>query len=513
MMSQATNGGWRLGFLAVLPIAVVLVSPSAGRAQTFNPIRCTTCLFGYTTVTWTFSTNELPSNPFAPGDYTNYLHYNRILYGNHYIDAIRFHFTGLDVENGDDYVTQWQRGVSPPDVELTGNVSGGFWTQPTLTGGLQRSPVITRFQADESGSASGFNVDQAQVCCTPYNWNSTSPAYDTARLERNTGILLGTNDVVYHKFPVRNTPSGTVSLILWSDTPNADFDVYVRCGAKPQSGGIYNYSSNRVGTSQEFMIFSEPGVCSYPGTWWAAVHSRSGDGVYNLVISHAPPPASVVPNALEKTVGFNFYPSANTFLAVSSIVQYAARAFYGVTEGQQLIRKFRIYRNSGSCDGCPNGRCDICFHIEDNGSLAGHSEGDPPKIDMWQDPESPYSALDARYQRTLMHEFGHSNLLLFDEYDQSDPETLYCGHSIMGRANAFRNNNLCIGYPYNSLYFHDHMEDSDTPANDPLFAPSGSAWWWAAAVTPNLERPLFTPDNYEYVTHDFRGVIENILYW
>lgn len=448
-----------------------------------------------TTVPWSFSTaTELPRNPADLSEYINNLNYHRWFVGNPYVSKVEFHLASMTTEAGYDFLT-FVQGTNTM-LSLSG-APVAQWLVPQEPNKPQTSPVKIGFSTDGSVEGLGVVLDQARVCCdsTP----STSLLYGMETGERYTGTLHGTSDVVY----LRKAPGPANSLLsvtLWGPD-GADFDLYARCGdlPTPTVHDLHALSSN----AQEQFASGTNGCASW---WYIAVHSYSGSGQFNIVAtdvkySDNPSESGILPLRIGVGAAVN-----TTFLTqIQGTMAKAAKFLYGATEGRIRFGICAIFNNAGTdCANCGGVPCDVCFKPTTGPSTA-------PICGPGQVILTSASGYWSDY-RGVAHELAHKYLCTRDEYGSAllncdantnpgctcDPNASgdcqwKCGHSIMANTSS-TNNNLCVdGF--------DHKKDP-TPGAPPTIA--SAAWFYALNMSLRvLDSPTATPDNFDYVSHDF----------
>lgn len=456
-------------------LAVVYISSlREARAQSFSTVACAGCPT-YTEVHWTFYSSELPKDPNCSAGtcphYINNVNQWRSVLANKWVKQFQFRVDSFETELVYDYVDYGE--LFGTLSRLTGTPSLG-WYGVTSSSSVQQKPIDILFHADQSVSRPGFKLGRARVCC-----NISAPILPVipqrfvVPLERTTGVLLGDGDTVYTAISIE-PGVGKQSLALWGSSLT-DFDIYVRCNAvpTPTAWDFRGYSSN----SQELLILPRPGGCTYPGTWYVAIHSYSGKGPFNLVSS--PMFSSGV---VSLRVGTAFDASTSEISTISNSLSLASRQFFGQTEGQILINRYDIWNNTGSaCSNCGGQACDICF--KDEPGTGDCCDG--TQLTIKRDYFDKYEG--------IAHEYGHRFLGVPDEYTSETIDR--CGHSNMASVQGSQNN-FCVDM--------DHNTDR-TPGAPPSSTPSV---WSAAYGAGKLPRGMFdTGDNYDYVDHDFNDLI------
>lgn len=281
--------------------------------------------------------------------YINQIDISRSIVANQYVQQFGVRLDFFETESGYDFLSYGQRGSAL--TSISGTQIGGTWRDFGVSGSLQSTPGMIHFHADEIVSDEGFSIGRARVCCqsTP----QTTPAY-LRHNERHSGVLLGTNDVVYLQAPVSCGQENSIA--MWGDPASGnDFDVYARCNALP-TPTTYDHATLEAG-SQEFRPMPSSG-CTCPGTWYFAVHSWSGSGWFHVVYSSRY-------NSQSRTItaGTNFVASTAQMNTFEDTLTQAARQFWGSTDGSQRIAAVHLY-NSNSCTNCGGATCDLCFRNE-----------------------------------------------------------------------------------------------------------------------------------------------------
>lgn len=159
-----------------------------------------------------------------------------------------------------------------------------------------------------------------------------------------------------------------------------------------------------------------------------------------------------------------------------------SKAFFGASEGTQVIQRVGFYNNNNCVAGCDGGRCDVCFTgCYGTGGIWRAAPGSIVINDNYRG-----KALG------LTHEMGHLWFGDKDEYDGPN-DAARCGHSLMGITPGDLNaKNFCTQ--------HNHGYNG-TPGFPPLPFPS----IWSIAATNGIvpSYPIHTPDNYDYVDFSF----------
>lgn len=446
--------------------------------------------------------------------YSNTLNSSRRLLANKYVQRVRFNLNSFSTELNYDFLTletsvgtSWSgSGSSVP----TGWQSTYFWGPY-----LQRNPYLWRFRSDDSNTGTGFDITALDVRCDPTGQSpSLVPVDPAAPYTRETGVLLGQNDVVYTYFPVN--PGQTMYVSGWQH-PNftssanwLDLDIFVKCGSVPTSEYDAQYSSSSS-DPREFITL--PPVCG-SANWYVAVKSFAGSGQFNLVTGtiRSPNPAGM-------TVGLEWTPSPAEKSQLDNWLVLTSRRLLGMTEGQVLFGNWKYYGFAGGGSGtgyanhcvnrCGAYPCKVCIHAA-NDLLANNGVGaqvypDDPLADVHVSRDG-FNSADPRL---LAHELGHGYLSLGDEYLGPDdgrntsppPRVLQtlCGHSMMSIHNG-PSNNLCTSWDhgFNRLFTSPHPSSVSPPM---------PAAWPTLHSLFGFDVPVGTPDNYNYADHDFGGAI------
>ncbi len=494
---------WRRIASALLASAAILLGRTA-EAQ-FDRIQCSFCP-NYTQFNWTYGIRadgapdatipvamELPTEPPAncastPTNpcphYINWLDHDRYFVGNGYIKQFGLRFGTFDLEPNYDTFSFGEAGTTL--TQLTGSPTL-TWYDTTVSQSLQATPGRTFLHVDGTVTYRGLTIDQARVCC-----QSTLADGDVAMepAKRYSGVLLGSGDTVYFKVPVS---CGAIEQTwnLWGAPSTAsDFDVYVRCNARP-TPSAWDF----VGLSSNAQEHVRAGAynCSCPGTWYVAVHSYSGSGMFHLVTQ-----SHFVAERRTVRAGTAFSASSLQGALLGNALGEGCKQLFGLTEGAEYIQQIDFYNNA-DCGNCAGSSCDICLHDEDGPTgVHGLCTTDPIHLyhNAWLEPED------------IGHELAHKYFCVDDEYyyDSEGFSIPQCGHSVMAVARG-SNNNLC--------YFDTAFLREDHTRDKPPWAISTTlphAWKQAqdAFVTPWI--PSQTPDNYDYRDHDLNALACKVVF-
>lgn len=462
-----------------VPTLLVAVPAIAWDATT----NCSTCpTMTNVSFTWRNARDHQLHVNSSTTKYTNYTDHAAKVLASSAVRTIGFRVNAFDLENTYDYL-KYGESVFSWTGSLTGTISSGTWYSYTPSTGesLQSKPMILYFDTDYSVTSTGFDLDQARYCCSGSNTNKSTMLVGV----RNLGLLKGSGDVVFAKFPADSNLHHTVA--LWPDQTGTDFDLYVRCNAEP-TDTTFTYRSNSS-SSDEFIEI--PGSASCNGDWYVAVASWSGSGTFSLVRSQHY-------NDQHKAairVGMDFSANSTEKATMRTALQRSARMYHAMTEGGGLVEEIRFYANSTSCStGCGGVACDVCLQNTSGTGDCAASCGSG-KIEMnrvcWQLTTEGAPLI-------LAHEWGHCLLGLPDEYvNVSGTKYDTCGHSAMafGRLNKNR---------WNLCYSGDHGTDMTTGIPQPGNPATDYPAW---TLLYDYSKTPFgfgeTPDNASYLDFSF----------
>jgi hypothetical protein len=426
--------------------------------------------------------------------------WRREFVANQYVSQLDFHFTAVSVESGYDYVYGGRWDSSVPDFQDTHSSTGAplvpfTWSVSAAgSNSFMSHPGRVRLYADQSITGTGFSVDYIDAAsCSA---NNTTLTRNLGIGERTTGLLLGTDDVVYMKFVM--PPDGHGSVALWGDPNNAsntDIDLYMRCGALPTQS-TYDFRSYRPGTS-EFLHFTTTD-CSSGNTWYVAAHAYNGKGVFNIM-----PSGHYSARHYDLHVGM----AADSGTAVASSFntywRNAARGIYGATKGAEFIEY--IYNHTTKEPSTSDGRCGNpltpCASMIDLDNTGGQSRSTANGATTLQCSNSRTKCVAYLGQQASVqdahHEWGHVWFRLPDEYS-GIPVKGQCGCSKMGKTTHLHN--FCMST--------NHTYDPDPGAA----SYTGVNMWNIMNFTSGISyrAPATTPDAYDFVDFDFDDVIGTV---
>lgn len=487
----------------------------------FDPVPCPSfpsfqeMPFSYTIGDQFGSVSELPvkvqainwttcPNPADCGNYLSSTHQERPLAGNENITRLSFSTRAFGFESPFDYLEYGHRvPASPFPIEtVNGKIEwwgATWWLDIPLAGSLQEDQAFLRFHSDGSNEDDGLATWKIRFSCQkPGVPRAPGPLVPRRRA---TGFLLGDNDVVFLQVPAGWEPSGASDLhqtvAIWPQNPQAsvDFDLYVRCNAKPTPTA---FDARGFSPFAEEFLHLRPEDCP-GGIWNIAVHSFRGEGQFNVVAHSHKQDAHF---SLE--VAFDYSLTKGERDLWEDLLREGARFYYGMTEGTRILDTFRVYTGRTSCPffdptACGGHYCNLCL---DPQTCRPGKDCRAFTYPWWPSHMQLYS-VDLNQPDTLPHELGHYDLGLPDEYeDRTAPSGAKfsapkCGHTVMALGFKGKEYNLCV--------------EADHDA-DRIAGPAGgdSGWRRIRGLVPDVE--VQTPDNYPFNTFSFNGYpIGNIV--
>ena len=313
------------------------------------------------------------------------------------------------------------------------------------------------FKSDEARMPSrygaGLQLRFVTTICAPGKF---TPAVESVSVDRWTyGALAEAGDTRF--FEVVASPENDTIVLV---DAQADIDLYLREGELP-TAGVYDVASQGSGAG-DFIVIPRGS-----GSHFLAVQAYSAATWYRIKASVFKPD-----NTRRVRAGFASSPSATTLDTADAAFKQAQRRIFGLTNGQFAIVSAHLYNEHtnwlGECM-CAQGFCDVCFRQASGRSFAIPGN----QVTMFFEPYTQWYS-----PWVLAHEFGHSLLLLPDEYTD---------HGNNAQASEFHSDAFCdtstMGYPSNNRLCveSNHGVDSDPPAH--VCAPgSPEAWAWYPAV-------------------------------
>ncbi len=514
-MKQHRCGGLLKPLSAVLIVLATAAPPRTAGA--FEPISCPVCPT-YTTFT---DFNWTTDNWVKDGTGANYINHQQFygsLTANPYVIEAYFRVAKFSTEPAYDglawNVSNTDNLSQAANPAMTGTpYTPGTWFGYSSIAGLENAPIRWQFYADGTVNSTGIAFDYVKVCCS----QNPGTRYNAASLltngERQSGILLGTGDVVYFTLP-GSTPeltNKTYSLALRGNTPSNDYDLYVRCGAYPTE-----FNSQLIGNSWDTQEFLNFGSMSCASTWYVAVRSFRGGGTFNIVANERYKSQDV-----ELHVGLTYSASAAELSTLQNRLRQGVGKWYGANEGRIYVQTVHLYNATGPDCGLPNlnscggNRCNVCIYNTQ------HNE-------QYDWGLAAVHLMNTSDTNTIAHELGH---MLTDVPrhsgtflglgDERIDNVGACGHSIMtgyGGGPIDNANNLCFDNsgPFTSTRYMkgygnaagDHKTDS--AHNPPTSEPACWTRMYDRGIVPS--KLALTPDNYDYADFDFNGVFGPIIH-
>ncbi len=235
---------------------------------------------------------------------------------------------------------------------------------------MQSDPIRMRFVSDSQIAKKGVWFDHAKICC---NQDKDLRIHQLRTSQEYVGVLQGSDDVIFVRFPgLYLYPSIRTIAMKQANSAesDADFDMYLRCGAKPTKT-IYDHVAN-AGVVSEYLSVADPCL----GDWYLAIHSKRGAGTFHLQLAGHPIQLHFSRNnSAQRQLRVGFYRSdADT--EVLSVLRDSliggAKRLYAMTEGRVIIEDYWFYTFSTDCI-CDGLECDICFvHDEDTSDALTH---------------------------------------------------------------------------------------------------------------------------------------------
>lgn len=283
--------------------------------------------------------------------YKNKTDVARIVLANEYVTRLQVRMAQVSLEYGYDYLYLAPRSATfSPFASITGLSSFTTQTYNVPSGySMQSNPLWAHFTTDSSVRAAGFTMDNVVASCSSSSGFMSNVTYVDPHNQDVTGVLLATHDVVHLKVYKTTSSNGYLRFALWGPSSGADFDLYVRCGAKPTISS-WDYRGNG-GSTQEFIETSQ-GYCS-SGTIYVAVHSYGGAGRWDFLFSEGYAPCEPL------RVGIDWTPTTIERAQLEETARIGARYFYGATDGTYCLKTPEIFENSRI--DCGQNRCVVTF--------------------------------------------------------------------------------------------------------------------------------------------------------
>ena len=532
---------------------------AAATAEAQTPYRCSST--SWTTVPYRLqvgvdarSDYALDPASVASPRYDNRIRHRRRVVANRWVDQARIYFDRFETEPNYDYLDVSGGSCTASGCTSVRRMTGipfagsiGAWT-PVLpyaqvsnrawSESLQSSPLRLEFVSDASVTAAGVKVGRIDVQCSPGAYNDLVEEINPG--ESVDGLLLANDDIAYFALPGGATPGFHQTVALTAPDADADFDVYVRCGAYPTTS-LYDFAS-RSSSNQEFIDISDT-ARSCSSRWYVGVHSyptaRSGRGSFRALFSRHRSTQRLV-----WRVGM----LANTCAGSTEADRAAAADFlrrssaevFGATDGQVFL-DWELYTVSGAsttdlfsdswrCGGAP---CNV--------RLAPCTAGGGGQA--WRGGDRLWLGYAAWRNggTALLHEFGHAHLNIEDYYyflseggvttstmilpasfptARRDLVHNGCGHSTM--ANGFlpsTTHSFCTAYNhlYDTRYVQIGMETNVLLADGQMSAtPGASTVGFTGAIGDTRYGMSYTPvphPTFFDARSDFRVGIDRGVLW
>jgi len=492
----------RLAVVAVTG-AVALCAGRSASAFSFTPIAPATCP-SFTEIPFTYNVGggtgvwEQPRDVNDHNVYMGNVNYYRSIMGNKYTSRFGLHVATFSSQANADRLDL----IVPSGTtqQLSGNPALGWYDMVApFNEEIDSYPFRLRWVTDNSISSTGFSIDRARVCYDGSLGSTATPLLKP--LERTSGVLLGTDDVVTMRATVPGIDVHTTFALWGGAGPNgADFDLFLGCNVIPTPTSYM--AASRGGTTQEF-LHVDSSACAPGSTIYVIVHAFQGSGTFNIV-EHQHYKSEHYAVGRADTRGACPLNSScpvtdqNQLASFRQTMELGFKRYFGATEGTQFWAGLELY-NTGVASqpisfsiGRDRANADVC--------------GSGLRM-FWNDPSQGGQPDN---DRVLAHELGHMRSCVGDEYNTTT-NAMACGHSIM--ANAYDTvNNFCYcsdwlqGQSYNSnschLSFGDHSLDRTTGQGPDTN--HGPVWTNLQNRTPV---PIFTtPDNYDYADFSFNGI-------
>jgi hypothetical protein len=472
---------------------VILLSRPDPALATFSPIVPPNCSTGqWTNVPYRFRVGgvnvfeaDVAENFYQGGTYLPNIILTRYLYANSWVRWFDFNVPNFDTEAGYDYVAYGRVYHPTPIYALSGsNIAGSYYMVRFGDESLQTAPAYFKFSSDSTIQGLGLDIDGIRVCSrdtkdNPYN----APFVHSG--QRFTGVLLGTNDVVY--FPVSVTSAVHTTFALWGDYPNdvGDFDLYVRCGLLPTETA-WDYRGFSADAS-EFIHTSDLSYCQ--GIWWVAVHAYDGGGMFNFMTNEH----LIGEHFSNATANLSSYNDQTQLSSWAQGYRDGFKELFGATEGSFYVETLDLWNSNGN----PNAAMQFSNTCGVSDSPIGckvFTSAGPVGI-FGQNAKN--SCAPTVKDRTIAHELSHLWSGLDDEYNSQGGN---CGHTIMDTG--------YIGSTFNYCRAADHDTAHISGGGH---APGGPGWSNSCLLNKTTFRPLETPDNYSFRAFDFNGLFGTVV--
>ncbi|WP_434385845.1 hypothetical protein [Melittangium boletus] len=403
----------------------------------------------------------------------------------HRMSSMSFELSKLDLEQGYDYFVANGYGV-------TGLATTVAYT-PYFSVAAP-SPVPLRIQTDHSIQKGGVTLSGVLTACGN---GGGANFYTIGVNEGYDGVLLHTNDNAYVSFYLPENREAFINLDH-DFAPGLDFNIYATVG------------SGNFGTSCATSAFCADG---YDATGEAIhipaqgtnrvirlnIHSRNGRGRYRLFVAS---PVVSYSEDVELAYDGNVLAGSADDLRAKNIWGRTQQLMLAATDGQYRIGAHALVARDVSCFSCYN----VIFSEENDlgGCVAGKATISPfGYIEIpspyWRGQISscfPAVNTESRVAETVVHEWGHHEFELCDEYGGAfwcnpggTAGVNRCGFSLMGgTANA---NFLSGNHHWEFCTDTDHGMDpkaGESPAS------GDSAWDDITEEYSQMSMPTRSPD-------------------
>lgn len=190
-----------------------------------------------------------------------------------------------------------------------------------------------RFHADYSVRQSGFNIDEMWLFCTDRGSPSSDHYINTNKPYE--GFLLGDGDVIYVR--ANQLPNRELSILLWPDDENDDFDLYASPTYSLPTLSNATWTSRQVSGRADLIIIPPT---SNMRTIYIAIGSYSGRGKFRFYVNKHDP-------NLQQTiyVTTNFNPTQTHKTHIKNMMYKFAQAAYFGTDGRHFVKEFKVKWN------------------------------------------------------------------------------------------------------------------------------------------------------------------------
>lgn len=495
------------------------------------------------------SEEELPWDHFGDDDplsesmrYASNIHHPWRIVANPYFGRTEIEFALFDLNPSDtsgiDKLEIGWHGFAPEHTLTGAHHDETFnipWTEPrdlmnpglelVFTSGGNHAMIDDEIEEPvnlwEETEGDGFIIEKIRLF--PHT-NDVHLADEPATIEEYdniVGFLLPDEDVI--EFALE----GPREVALWDvgGDPTNEIEIFGRCGSRPSPSDFDQYDTTRddsapLGPTGAWLTTPDPEL-------------HCGSARYYIAIRNSSPSPRMVRLTARRSrgywsngddgyihVGVAWDASPNQLDLIASTLRNATTAFYGASEGQVFVQGYEIFDNASNCDNgvtidsyaCWGEACQICWSETQGTSMTTRTLLDG-YISI-RDPDGPGPGVNTSW-KTLTHEFGHSFMVLRDEYVHlgttcSSGKVWMCGASIMARG-AFQWNTRSLCTPINH---RTGILDERITVNGNYAVTNGPDFWdckgdrhWTN-VGPNLDNGTGYPPNRSasnQIYEQFRG--------